>query len=29
VTASSEPCHGRNCSLVITLPPLGAVIFKK
>jgi 1,4-alpha-glucan branching enzyme len=27
--ASSKHCHGRNHSLVMTLPPLGIVIFKK
>jgi 1,4-alpha-glucan branching enzyme len=27
--ALNEPCHNRNHSLLLTLPPLGAVMFKK
>ncbi|HEX9019870.1 MAG TPA: 1,4-alpha-glucan branching protein GlgB [Nitrospirota bacterium] len=29
VEASAEPCHNRSHSLVITIPPLGVVVFRK
>jgi 1,4-alpha-glucan branching enzyme len=28
VMATAEPCHGRPCSLLLTLPPLAVVFFK-
>ena len=28
VMASPEPCHGKPCSLLLTLPPLAVMFFK-